>query len=230
MTRRSPGRRAEAPPGLSIRAQRSSSSSERLAFPRRVVAVVVLVALAWPVSLPGRQLVALPVELAPAVTAALPASRGRRRDYAGEYRRRVAAARARGYASLYRQRVASGVERGYSARQAVGHAGRGERGLGVLSAARSSEFPMFATGGRFLADVPVTRAEARRLGRYFALLRSYERGEVGTAEFRRRVSRWRPVAGHRLEADPDTALAMAARMSPGDWRFDYRHGRAGRAT
>jgi hypothetical protein len=160
---------------------------------------------------------------------ALSSARGRRRDYAREYARRAARARGRG-SSFYAERVARGAERGLSRSAAAGHAREGEESVAARSAARLSDFPVFERGGSVHLDVPVTRGETVRLGNYFMLLRLYERGDVSASEFRRRVSGWRPVAGYRLEADADVALAMAASMTPEDWRFDYRHGRAGRAT
>jgi hypothetical protein len=154
---------------------------------------------------------------------------GRQRDYAQEYSRRRARAAARGHRSFYTERVARGAERGLSRSQAAGHRRAAEPSPRRLSAARTSTFSIFTASGERL-DERVNRAEAKRLGRYYVEVRRLERGEIGPSQFRRKVSRWAPVAGHKLAADPNVALALTATTAPSDWRFDYRHGRAGRAS
>jgi hypothetical protein len=145
--------------------------------------------------------------------------------------RRNELSRSRGFPNYWAERKAKLAERGFTPAQISGHPRRtSDEPVATRSAARSSRFPIIAKGGRFIPAVPMTRLEAGRDGRYFALLRAYERGDVTAAEFRRKVSRWRPVAGESLEPDADVALAVAQRMAPGDWHFDYRHGRAGRAA
>jgi hypothetical protein len=71
------------------------------------------------------------------------------------------------------------------------------------------------------------RAEARRLGRYDALVGRLSRGEITGAEFRRRVRSWRPVAGEQLASDPDAVLAALEQRRAADLElFSYSSGRA----
>jgi hypothetical protein len=156
-----------------------------------------------------------------------PAKR-RRRHTAAEYRRRKQRAAERG-STFYRERRVRGEERGYSRTQAAGHRRAGEPSPRRVSALRSSEFTIFTDRGERV-DVRVNRAETRRAARYQVAVGRLERGEITPSEFRRRVSRWRPVAGHRLASDPDVALALKATTAPDEWVFDYRHGRTGRAS
>ncbi len=108
---------------------------------------------------------------------------------------------------------------GETIRQALGHP------------ASSSTLPLISA---FLDDPPrfavldnVTRRDAARVGKYENLVRQLRDGKITGDAFRRRVSRWRTVAGHRLLADPEAVLVLLDTLRAEDRElFVYESGRA----
>jgi hypothetical protein len=134
----------------------------------------------------------------------------RRRDYAAEYRRRKRRA-AEQSSTFYEERRAKGERRGLSRVQAVGHArDAGERAPGRFFSQRRSTVTGFFEPGN-AASIKVSRREMQRVVAHHHLIDRLERGEITPTEFRRRVSRWRPLKGRRFVSDP--ALALAMRLS-----------------
>lgn len=73
----------------------------------------------------------------------------------------------------------------------------------------------------------LTRSEARRLGRYDALVGQLSTGRISRAEFERRVSAWRPFRGERFASDARAVLAALDRRRDDELEvFEYRSGRA----
>jgi len=80
---------------------------------------------------------------------------------------------------------------------------------------------------RFVVLDSVSRRDAARAGRYQHLVRSLTEGKMHPEAFRRRVSKWRPIAGHQLVADPSAILALVEeRRASGAPLFVYESGRA----
>jgi hypothetical protein len=72
----------------------------------------------------------------------------------------------------------------------------------------------------------LTRLEARRVGRYNAMVRQLAEGKLSPAAFRRRVSSWRPFRGEHFLSDADAALALLEVRRTGDEElFYYERGR-----
>jgi hypothetical protein len=72
----------------------------------------------------------------------------------------------------------------------------------------------------------LSRAEARRVGRYNALVRQLADGKLSPAAFRRRVSSWRPFRDEHFLSDPDAVLALLeGRRSSDEEPFYYERGR-----
>jgi len=72
----------------------------------------------------------------------------------------------------------------------------------------------------------LSRAEARRVGRYQNLVGQLREGKVTPATFRRQVSSWRPIRGQRFLVDPDAVLAiLEVRRSEDNEPFYYHRGR-----
>jgi hypothetical protein len=71
------------------------------------------------------------------------------------------------------------------------------------------------------------RRDRVRAARYAALSSNLVQGRISPAAFRRRVSRWAPIAGHRFLADPDAVVALLEQQRAADQEtFIYRTGRA----
>ncbi|MDA8037631.1 MAG: hypothetical protein M0Z69_00430 [Actinomycetota bacterium] len=87
---------------------------------------------------------------------------------------------------------------------------------------------------RWLDFTGLTRAEARRLARYWSVVEFYllREGSVieiadRDREFRRRISRWAPFRGHRLLADPAAIrVLLERRRASGQPVFYYTRGRS----
>ena len=68
----------------------------------------------------------------------------------------------------------------------------------------------------------LSRAEARRVARYDAMLSNLAQGSLGDKAFRRRVGSWRPIRGERFLADPAAVMAILdERRQAGDETFVY---------
>lgn len=117
-------------------------------------------------------------------------------------------------AVTYRARVAD---------RAPGETAR--RRLGVVPTERSMP-AMFDSPPRWVDLDNLSRAEARRLGRYWHLVKELSAGRLSPLTFQRRVSSWRPLRGERLLADPTAAFALLEVRRAGDEElFYYERGR-----
>jgi hypothetical protein len=122
-------------------------------------------------------------------------------------------------------------------RQAVDRAAylrrRGDLGEGETVRSRLGHGPadrampaLFGTPPRWVDLDNLSRAESRRLGRYWSLVsitfevgdRRLSRAEAAERErrFERRVSSWRPLRGGRLLADPRAVAVLLAERSASD--------------
>jgi hypothetical protein len=87
-----------------------------------------------------------------------------------------------------------------SAREATGH---------YLTAPLPLQMSFLAAGPpRFIVVENLSRRDRSRAGRYADFVGKLDIGRLSPAEFGRRVSRWRPIAGERFLADPDAVLAI----------------------
>ncbi len=117
-------------------------------------------------------------------------------------------------AVTYRARVADRAP-GETARQR----------LGVVPTERSMP-ALFDDPPRWADLDGLTRLEARRVGRYNAMVRQLAEGKLSPAAFRRRVSSWRPFRGEHFLSDADAALALLEVRRTGDEElFYYERGR-----
>ena len=117
-------------------------------------------------------------------------------------------------AAMYRARAADRAE-GETARQR----------LGVVKSTRSMP-ALFGDPPRWVDLDNLSRAEARRVGRYNAMVRQLAEGKLSPAAFRRRVSSWRPFRGEHFLSDPGAALALLEVRRAGDEElFYYERGR-----
>ena len=93
----------------------------------------------------------------------------RQRNFAAEYQARKAREAERG-STVYRSRVARGARHDLNPRQSVGHARTDERSASTIFGTSDWKTPFFATTdtGPGLVDVPLTREQAVRAGRYMA--------------------------------------------------------------
>jgi hypothetical protein len=101
-----------------------------------------------------------------------------------------------------------------TARQSLGHEAPGD----VLPIV--TFFAQLGAGPALLADVTVSRRDARRVGRYLGLVGLLREGRLSPAVFERRVTSWRPVTvldpkglrGQvRFLSDPAAVLYLAER-------------------
>jgi hypothetical protein len=77
------------------------------------------------------------------------------------------------------------------------------------------------------AELELSRRDARRAGRYMALVGQLAEGKISPRAFERRVSGWRPIAGRRFLANPDAVLALLDERRAGEEEvFYYESGRA----
>ena len=99
--------------------------------------------------------------------------------------------------------------------------------LGHEPAATGRAMPvLFDDPPRWVEFDDLSRAEARRIGRYLNLARQLAEGKERPSGFRRRVSSWRQIRGERFLADPDTVLAILETRRVEDQEiFYYRRGR-----
>jgi len=80
---------------------------------------------------------------------------------------------------------------------------------------------------RYVEMAGLSRRDVSRAARYDALVSNLAQGRISPAEFKRRVSAWRPIAGHTFVSNPQAALAIAEeRRAAGNDLFIYRSGRA----
>jgi hypothetical protein len=78
---------------------------------------------------------------------------------------------------------------------------------------------------RFILVEDLSRRDCSRAGRYADLVGKLDAGRITAAEFRRRVSRWRPIAGERFLADPEAVLAILEQRRARDVEvFVYQFG------
>jgi hypothetical protein len=117
-------------------------------------------------------------------------------------------------AVTYRARVADRAP-GETARQR----------LGVVPTERSMP-ALFDDPPRWVDLDNLSRAEARRLGRYWHLVKELSAGRLSPLTFQRRVSSWQPLRGERLLADPTAVFALLEVRRAGDQElFFYERGR-----
>ncbi|MGO8679162.1 MAG: hypothetical protein ACLQVX_25250 [Limisphaerales bacterium] len=115
---------------------------------------------------------------------------------------------------MYRARAADRAE-GETARQR----------LGVVKSTRSMP-ALFGDPPRWVDLDNLSRAEARRVGRYNAMVRQLAEGKLSPAAFRRRVSSWRPFRGEHFLSSPGAARALLEVRRAGDEElFYYERGR-----
>ena len=100
--------------------------------------------------------------------------------------------------ALYERRAASRAP-GETVRARLGHERPG--------AGRSMP-ALLDTPPRWADFDGLARAEARRLGRYWHLVRQLAEGKLAPTAFQRRVAAWRPFRGETLLADPGTVIAF----------------------
>jgi hypothetical protein len=121
--------------------------------------------------------------------------------------------------AVYLKRIA-GLRPGETIAEAAGHDKpqvRSGRSITALIAGR----PGLAT-----VEAP-TRGEASRIARWNNLVGKLASGAVTPAQFERRVSGWKPVAGQNLESDPGRVLAEIEALRASDTAiFQYSSGRA----
>jgi hypothetical protein len=80
---------------------------------------------------------------------------------------------------------------------------------------------------RYVEIAGLSRRDVSRAARYDALVSNLKQGRISPAAFQRRVSSWRPIAGHTFVSDPAAALAIVeARRAADQESFVYRNGRA----
>jgi hypothetical protein len=121
----------------------------------------------------------------------------------------------------YERRTSPLRHPGRSARELAGHENQDVRARRSISG--------------FLADRPglalvqsPTKGEASRLARYDNLVGQLASGKIKPEAFHRRVSKWQPVQGQRLESDPTKVMAsLSALQAAGQATFMYASGRAG---
>lgn len=88
-----------------------------------------------------------------------------------------------------------------TSRQATGHesaADREQRRMSVL----------LDDPPRYVELAGLGRLDRSRVARYASLTGALAQGQISPAAFRRRVSRWAPIAGHQFSADPAAVLAL----------------------
>jgi len=122
-----------------------------------------------------------------------------------------------------RQAVDAVTYRARAADRAEGETAR-ER-LGVVKSTRSMP-AMLDNPPRWVDLDNLSRAEARRLGRYWHLVKELSAGRLSPLTFQRRVSSWQPLRGERLLADPTAVFALLEVRRAGDQElFFYERGR-----
>ena len=147
-----------------------------------------------------------------------------RRDFAAEYSRRKARAADRGE-TVYSHRIRAGSSRGLSPTQSAGHPLDTEPSVESVTGRGFGTATVFdaATGAVITID-DATAGEMRRAGRYVQLVRQLREGRISPTAFRGRVSRWAPIRGIRLLADPRRVLALALTTDQDDIVFRYLRG------
>ncbi len=138
------------------------------------------------------------------------------------------------YRAKYLDRRAAAAD--LPAREALGHYGPLDRPRVATFFAQSAE------GARLVTVENVSAADLRRAGRYMRACQGLARGTYRTPagvtltgsaadrHFRRRFSRWEPIAGLRAVSDPDTvkALVVVNREIGTEVVFDSGRSRPGR--
>jgi hypothetical protein len=82
-------------------------------------------------------------------------------------------------------------------------------------------------GAAFVELGGLDRAEARRVGRYDALVSQLASGRISPTEFERRSRALRPIRGERFSSDPNAVLTRLDVLRARDREtFVYRSGRA----
>ena len=165
----------------------------------------------------------------------LPRELGRKANRAATPRKRppddlVAAAR-RGL--LTRSNTKPGTKGRQAADQVTYRSRVAERALGETARQRLGVVPTERSMPAMFDDPPrweeldrLTRLEARRLGRYWHLVRELAPGRLSPLTFQRRVLSWQPLRGERLLADPTAVLALLEVRRAGDQElFFYERGR-----
>ncbi len=102
-------------------------------------------------------------------------------------------------AEVYKRRTA-GRSPGVTARTAAGHEAAAVREATGMSA--------ILVGRGWVELEGLSRGERVRAARYAALASNLAQDRITPAAFRRRVSRWAPIAGERFEATPFIVTAI----------------------
>lgn len=115
---------------------------------------------------------------------------------------------------MYRARAADRAE-GETARER----------LGVVKSTRSMP-ALLDSPPRWVDLDNLSRAEARRLGRYWSLVGELSAGRLSPRTFQHRVFSWRPFRDEHFLSDPDVVLALLEVRRTGDEElFYYERGR-----
>jgi hypothetical protein len=69
---------------------------------------------------------------------------------------------------------------------------------------------------RFIIVEGLNRRQRSRVGRYMGLVEQLDHEKLSAAAFRRRVRRWRPIAGQRFLSDPEAVRAVVQRRRAAD--------------
>ena len=106
-----------------------------------------------------------------------------------------------------------------TARHATGHYGPGRE---------TTRMSVFIGGPpRFVIIEGLNRRDRSRAGRYGDLVHKLQRGDITEEEFRRRVRRWRPIAGESFLSDAEAVLAILDELRATDREtFVYDHASA----
>jgi hypothetical protein len=103
-------------------------------------------------------------------------------------------------------------------RQALGHPKPGYRPAQISFLAQGPPRRVVVEG--------LNRRDVSRAARYEAFVSNLANGRLALAEFRRRISSWRPIAGFRFLSDPAAVLALLGELRASDIEpFYYEPGR-----
>ena len=128
--------------------------------------------------------------------------------------------RTRQYAREYRRRLALAAQRGLTTSQARGHPRADERAVLEIASEPHWRVTLAAAGPPRLVTLDVGFKDAQRAGRYGQLSRQLSEGRISPREFEARAKRLRPIAGVRLLADARAALALTFVSASEDYIFE----------
>jgi hypothetical protein len=81
-----------------------------------------------------------------------------------------------------------------------------------------------------VVSAEVSYRDAQRVGRYLQLTRELRENRISPDEFRRRVRRWRAVAGLPFLSDPRRVLALVVMGAADDLDFYTTHAQRRRSA